>query len=601
MLLLAFASPASAVLIDNGTIRLGVNPAGELNDTGADVGLEYMPTANDGTVAGSPAEGWGAGAAGPTAFQARANRNLPTDASINPISFTNTANTALSIADIRVGGAGGTRTLRVTHDIHPAPTTPNLYEITIKLENLTGGTLTDVRYERLMDWDAEPTPFSEFVTVNRGPTPPSALIYSDDDGFADTFPFTDDNSGFTDPANTSNRNYTDKGPSDHGARFTFSFGNLGPGQSREFFLYYGAAGTEDDADEAVSAAALELFSYGQPNLADNAVAPPDADTLADGPEQGKPNTFIWGFRAVGGSAIIPPSMTLTPDRASPAVNTTQSGTATLRDTGGSPVPGAEVVFQITGAHPQTKTARTDSNGNAGISYSASTNGDDAITACLDANSNGACELNEIADTAIWSWQGGVIVQPPPPPPPPEGPQPELGKSVVVGKVSGTVLVRLRGRLRTLGSLTSIPLGTTVDATKGRVRLISAAAPGGVVQTADFYQGQFKVTQTKGNSPITQLTLNGRLSCGKGKASSSQRRRKTRKLWGDGTGRFRTRGRHGAATVRGTRWLTQDRCNSTKFTVRRGSISVKNIRTKKTRTVAAPKSLTVKPKKRKKKN
>ena len=145
----------------------------------------------------------------------------------------------------------------------------------------------------------------------------------------------------------------------------------------------------------------------------------------------------------------------------------------------------------------------------------------------------------------------------------------------------------------------IPLGTTVDATRGRVRLVSAAAPGGVVQTADFYQGQFKVTQTKGNAPITQLTLNGRMSCGKGSASSSQKRRKTRKLWGDGTGRFRTRGRHGAATVRGTQWLTQDRCNSTKFTVRRGSISVKNISTKKTRTVNAPKSLTVKPKKRKK--
>ena len=46
----------------------------------------------------------------------------------------------------------------------------------------------------------------------------------------------------------------------------------------------------------------------------------------------------------------------------------------------------------------------------------------------------------------------------------------------------------------------------------------------------------------------------------------------RRLWGDGKGRFRTRGRHGAATVRGTKWLTEDRCDSTKITVQRGHAS-----------------------------
>jgi hypothetical protein len=330
-----------------------------------------------------------------------------------------------------------------------------------------------------------------------------------------------------------------------------------------------------------------MFSYGQPNV-------------TGGPDEGTPNTFIWGFRAVGGRPLIPPAVTLTPDRASPSVNTTQTGVATLRDSEGDVVPGADMAFVVSGAHPSTRSGTTNANGEATISYSATTNGDDAITACLDSNNNDGCDLSEIADTAVWSWQGAAPPVIPPPPPVDTGPKPEQGKTVVVGKVSGTVRVRRgRGGFRTLGSEISIPLGSTIDATRGRVRLTSAAG-GGAEQTADFYQGQFKVTQTGGRAPITQLTLNASLSCGKGRASSSQRRRKTRKLWGDGTGRFRTRGRHGAATVRGTRWLTQDRCNSTKFTVRRGSISVKNISTKKTTTVNAPKSITVKPRKRKKK-
>ena len=50
----------------------------------------------------------------------------------------------------------------------------------------------------------------------------------------------------------------------------------------------------------------------------------------------------------------------------------------------------------------------------------------------------------------------------------------------------------------------------------------------------------------------------------------------RKLWGDGRGRFRTRGRYGAATVRGTKWLTQDRCDGTRVRVVRGKVGVQDL-------------------------
>ena len=72
----------------------------------------------------------------------------------------------------------------------------------------------------------------EYVTINRGAPPPANLIYSDDNGFSDNIPFTFDGrraTGRLTPA-TVNANYVDKGPADHGARFTFSFGTLAAGR-----------------------------------------------------------------------------------------------------------------------------------------------------------------------------------------------------------------------------------------------------------------------------------------------------------------------------------------------------------------------------------
>jgi hypothetical protein len=169
----------------------------------------------------------------------------------------------------------------------------------------------------------------------------------------------------------------------------------------------------------------------------------------------------------------------------------------------------------------------------------------------------------------------------------QAPVPELGKTVVASKVgSGKVRIRLKnGRFRTLGANESIPLGSEIDASQGRVRLTSAAGPGGAVQTADFYRGAFVVTQTRGTKPITQLKLSGRLTCArKGKARPSAKGKKVRRLWGDGKGNFRTRGRRAAATVRGTKWLTEDRCDSTKISVRRGVVTVRDFVKKKNKTV-----------------
>jgi hypothetical protein len=58
---------------------------------------------------------------------------------------------------------------------------------------------------------------------------------------------------------------------------------------------------------------------------------------------------------------------------------------------------------------------------------------------------------------------------------------------------------------------------------------------------------------------------------RGRAARSKKR--LGRLWGSGEGRFRTRGRFSAATVRGTVWLTEDRCDGTLTRVVKGKVSV----------------------------
>ena len=78
-----------------------------------------------------------------------------------------------------------------------------------------------------------------------------------------------------------------------------------------------------------------------------------------------------------------------------------------------------------------------------------------------------------------------------------------------------------------------------------------------------------------------LTLVEKLSCPKSKASTAAKKKKKRRLWGDGKGRFRTKGKHSAATVVGTKWLVEDKCTSTLTRVARGKVRVRDFVKKKT--------------------
>jgi hypothetical protein len=109
------------------------------------------------------------------------------------------------------------------------------------------------------------------------------------------------------------------------------------------------------------------------------------------------------------------------------------------------------------------------------------------------------------------------------------------------------------------------------------------------QQADFYDGIFRLTQGKGAKPLTTLTLVEKLSCPKArKAIAAAKKKKKRRLWGDGGGKFKTQGKHSAATVVGTKWLVEDRCSSTLTKVTRGKVRVRDFAKRKNVTVRAGK-------------
>jgi VCBS repeat protein len=177
------------------------------------------------------------------------------------------------------------------------------------------------------------------------------------------------------------------------------------------------------------------------------------------------------------------------------------------------------------------------------------------------------------------------------------PAPVAGKSVNVRPVSGTVKIKRRGSQHfvKLTAAAHIPVGSTVDTRHGRIA-ITAAQGKGKTATMDFYDGLFKLTQTKGKKPLTTLALTEKLSCPSGKkASVAAKKKKTRRLWGDGKGHFRTKGKHSAATVVGTRYLVQDRCGSTLTRVVRGRVSVRDFAKRKTVLVKAGKRYTARAK------
>jgi hypothetical protein len=158
-------------------------------------------------------------------------------------------------------------------------------------------------------------------------------------------------------------------------------------------------------------------------------------------------------------------------------------------------------------------------------------------------------------------------------------EPELGHSVAAAVSKGTVRVRVQGsdEFREITPGEAIPLNSTFDTTSGTV-LLEAAGSDGKSYTGAFHGGQFTVHQSSKGATTLEMEGGDFSACGTsriGRATASSAHPMLRKLWGkDHGGRFKTSSRGSVATVRGTEWLTVDRCDGTLTRVTKGKVLVR---------------------------
>jgi hypothetical protein len=213
-----------------------------------------------------------------------------------------------------------------------------------------------------------------------------------------------------------------------------------------------------------------------------------------------------------------------------------------------------------------------------------------------------------AGTATGPDQTFMTTQDPPPPPP------VLGQSFNAAPVSGLVFIKLPGSAtsdrtggRLIGRATltkgvgfipltearQLPTGTQVDARAGKIQLNAAASTKhGKLQNGTFNGGLFKLSQdrsglTKGLTTLSLLegAFTGAPTYGSCKkkaldpaspsAVAALSSSVLQTLRSSAHGKFRTRGRYSAATVRGTAWTMSDRCDGTLVTVQRDTVAVQD--------------------------
>ncbi|MEO6143910.1 MAG: hypothetical protein ABIP19_08030 [Dermatophilaceae bacterium] len=278
---LSWTVQATAAVISNGLIQLGVNAAGQLNAPGTvpssgtqttTVGLRYLPTGADSIAPGCLCEGWGVKIVDSSGnvVAGSANESWGGARGLQVVSFTSTATEATSV--VRLGD------YTVTHYFHPSPDN-RVYQVDV---SVSGGNVLfppTVTYRRIVDFDVEPTAFEEFISIHVDDADLPEVLTTTNNGFNDPDPRTAASSrGAT-------GSFTDYGPMDQGALFDLRIPISGAFSPPSATLYYGA-GT-DSADAAAALTAVGVLTY--------AMAKPSSTT----PPTGAPNTFVLGYKPGG--------------------------------------------------------------------------------------------------------------------------------------------------------------------------------------------------------------------------------------------------------------------------------------------------------------
>lgn len=181
-------------------------------------------------------------------------------------------------------------------------------------------------------------------------------------------------------------------------------------------------------------------------------------------------------------------------------------------------------------------------------------------------------------------------------------KPKLGKSVQLTLVKGTVTYVEPGKPGArLGNPVIVPNGTKVDATNGVVKVTVVRDGTGALDSADAWAGAFVVQQgvEKDGRGLTTMTLRNGFKSSKNGATAARVARaalkqRKNKLWVNGKGNFKTRGKRASAIVRGTYWYTEEVSGkATRVSVKRGLVAVRDLVNRRTVLVSAGQSYTAK--------
>jgi hypothetical protein len=165
--------------------------------------------------------------------------------------------------------------------------------------------------------------------------------------------------------------------------------------------------------------------------------------------------------------------------------------------------------------------------------------------------------------------------------------PKLAQTVDAEVVTGTVGLRKGGQFVRLTQPRAIPIGSTLDTTRGTIRLLTATAVPRKTQDGTFSRGLFKVSQvrsglSKGLVTLSLLDGSGYASCKARKAgdprspvayaASVLQTLHSRVRHGS---KWSSSGHYASATVRGTEWTMSDRCDGTLTVVQRSTVAVRD--------------------------
>ena len=259
-------------VITTGNTSLGINDAGQLNfyglgPDGYNLYGVWRTGMGDATSPGCPCEGWGAAvtASDGIRYAGWANQASGSGGYTDGV-FGSVGNTASS--RVRIAGTD----VVVTQNYGPS-LAPDLFmaQVTVKNTSLTD-TFGDLVYRRAMDWDIPPHVFDELVThvgvVRNLEANGGKVRYASNNGFASSdprsyagwvngTPYTDANGNFIADGSVSVNADFDKlgvaegGGWDHGSVFDFAFGDLAPGDSKTFNIFYGSAANKPSAPAAL--------------------------------------------------------------------------------------------------------------------------------------------------------------------------------------------------------------------------------------------------------------------------------------------------------------------------------------------------------------